>query len=192
MHRDQTWHAGSPKRWKMLPYNHVQDLNARQGKILPKKLQENQHEPATIANHRKPIRNPRHPRNPSAQAAMRPRQTASRTQVHLCLTTSRNEPNRTTRSRARDATRRIDRARYVARSMDKPLAGTRDRRQPAQGATEPATGLRGRTPDRWSNRCLHRLVGARTNSSGYWKRGVKLDVPVLVWRDGARGRILRK
>jgi hypothetical protein len=37
MHRNQTWHAGSPERWKMFLYNYVQNPISRKGKILPKK-----------------------------------------------------------------------------------------------------------------------------------------------------------
>ncbi len=37
MHRNQTWHAGSPKRWRMFLYKYVQNPNARRGKSLPEK-----------------------------------------------------------------------------------------------------------------------------------------------------------
>ncbi len=39
MHRNQTWHAGSPKRWRMFLYIFVQNPNSRNGNILPKKIQ---------------------------------------------------------------------------------------------------------------------------------------------------------
>jgi hypothetical protein len=35
MHRHQTWHAGSPERWKMFLYIVVQNPISRKGKILP-------------------------------------------------------------------------------------------------------------------------------------------------------------
>jgi hypothetical protein len=38
MHRNQTWHAESPKRWKMFLYKYIQNPDARQGMILPKKI----------------------------------------------------------------------------------------------------------------------------------------------------------
>jgi hypothetical protein len=38
MHRSQTWHAGSPERWKLFLYKNVQNPISHKGKILPKKI----------------------------------------------------------------------------------------------------------------------------------------------------------
>jgi hypothetical protein len=40
MRCNQTWHAGSPKRWRMFLYKYVQHPNALHGKILPKNIYE--------------------------------------------------------------------------------------------------------------------------------------------------------